>query len=40
MTFTYDNVYINNYGVVGGPYEKKGPLGAKMDMVYKDLYAG
>ena len=40
MTFTYDNVYINNYGVVGGPYEKKGPLGAKMDKVYKDLYAG
>ena len=40
MTFTYENVYINNYGVVGGPYEKEGPLGLKMDKVYKDLYDG
>lgn len=40
MTFTYDNVYINYYGVVGGPYEKEGPLGLKMDKIYKDFYAG
>lgn len=39
MTFSYDNVFINNYSVVGGPYEKKGPLGNKMDKTYKDLYA-
>lgn len=40
MTFTYDNVYINFYSTVGGPYEKKGPLGKKLDKVYTDLYAG
>lgn len=40
MTFTYDDVYINYYGAVGGPYEKDGPLGSKLDKVYKDLYMG
>ena len=40
MTFTYENVFVNNYSVVGGPYEKNGPLGNKMDKTYKDLYAG
>jgi len=40
MTFTYNNVFINSYAVVGGPYEKDGPLGMKMDKVYKNLYAG
>ena len=37
MTFSYDNVFINNYSVVGGPYEKKGPLGNKMDKTYKTV---
>lgn len=40
MTFTYDNVYINFYSTVGGPYEKKGPLGKSLDKVYTNLYAG
>jgi hypothetical protein len=25
MTFKYNNVYVNNYSTVVGPYEKKGP---------------
>lgn len=40
MTFTYDNVYVNNYSTVGGPYEKDGPLGKSLDKVYTNLYAG
>lgn len=40
MTFRYDDVYINNYSVVGGPYEKDGLLGDKLDKVYTNLYAG
>ena len=40
MTFTYDDVYINFYSTVGGPYEKKGPLGKSLDKLYTDLYAG
>ena len=40
MTFTYDNVFVNYYSTVGGPYEKKGPLGKSLDKVYTDLYAG
>ena len=39
MTFTYDDVYINNYATVGGPYEKDGPLGDNLDKVYTNLYA-
>ena len=40
MTFTYDDVYINFYSTVGGPYEKDGPLGKNLDKVYTNLYAG
>ena len=40
MTFTYDDVYINFYSTVGGPYEKDGPLGKSLDKVYTNLYAG
>ncbi len=40
MTYTYDNVFISNYSTVGGPYEKDGPLGEKLDKRYTDLYAG
>ncbi len=39
MTFTYDDVYINYYATVGGPYEKDGPLGPSLDKVYTNLYA-
>ena len=38
MTFKYDNVYVNNYSTVVGPYEKKGPLGNKFDKCYDDFY--
>lgn len=40
MTFFYENVYVNNYSTIGGPYEKKGPLGSKFDKSYDSLYAG
>ena len=40
MTFTYQDVYVSSYSTVGGPYEKKGPLGNKLDKTYKDLYMG
>jgi len=40
MTYTYDDVFISNYSAVGGPYEKDGPLGDKLDKRYTDLYAG
>lgn len=40
MTFTYNDVYINNYSTVGGPYEKRGPLGDSLDKTFNDLYAG
>ncbi len=40
MTFTYNNVYINETGLIAGPYEKKGPLGGTFDKVYDDLYFG
>ena len=40
MTFKYDDVYISNYSVVGGPYEKDGLLGDKLDKCYDNLYAG
>lgn len=39
MTYTYDDVYINNYATVGGPYEKDGPIGPSIDKVYTNLYA-
>lgn len=40
MTTKYNNVYINNWATVVGPYEKKGPLGAYFDKYYDDLYFG
>ncbi len=40
MTFKYNNVYVNNYSTVVGPYEKKGPLGNRFDKSYSDLYCG
>ncbi len=38
MTFKYDNVYINNWATVTGPYEKNGPFGNLFDKSYDDLY--
>ena len=40
MTFKYNNVYVNCYATVAGPYEKSGPLGNKFDKTYDDLYCG
>lgn len=40
MTFTYDNVYINETATLTGPYEKKGPLNHYYDKSYDDLYFG
>ncbi len=40
MTFKYNNVYVNGYSTVVGPYEKKGPLGDKFDKYYDDFYMG
>ena len=40
MTFTYQDVYVHSYSTIGGPYEKKGPLGHKLDRTYNDLYMG
>lgn len=38
MTFKYNNVYIEDFSTVTGPYEKKGPLGDCFDKSYDDLY--
>lgn len=40
MTFSFDNVYVDNTSCVVGPYEKKGPIGKKFDKCYDDLYIG
>ncbi len=40
MTFTYNNVYINETSLIAGPYEKKGPLGNTFNKTYDDLYFG
>lgn len=40
MTFKYNNVYVNNYSTVAGPYEKKGPLSNYFDKTYDDFYIG
>lgn len=40
MTYKYNNVYVNNFSTVVGPYEKKGNLGSKYDKCYDDLYCG
>ena len=34
----FNNVYINDFSTVVGPYEKKGPLGNRFDKSYDDLY--
>lgn len=38
MTFKFSKAYVNNMSTVGGPYEKKGPLGKNFDKTYDDLY--
>ena len=38
MTFTYENVYLNEVSTVVGPYEKKGPLKKYFDLTYDNLY--
>ena len=40
MTFTFDQVYIEETSTVCGPYEKKGPLRRYFDKTYDDLYIG
>ena len=40
MTYKYDNVYVNGFSSVVGPYEKKGPLSRGFDKSYDDLYMG
>ena len=40
MTFTYDNVYLEDVSTVAGPYEANGPLGRYFDKVCKDFYCG
>ena len=40
MTFTYNNVYIDDSSTVAGPYEKDGNFGAYFDKTYNDLYFG
>lgn len=38
MTEKYENIFINETSLVGGPYEKKGPLKKYFDKTYDDLY--
>lgn len=38
MTFKYNNVYVNGYSTIVGPYEYKGPLKEYYDAYCKDLY--
>ena len=40
MTFKYNNVYVEDTSTVVGPYEAKGPLQAKFDRIYDNLYCG
>ncbi len=40
MTFKYNDVYLNNYALVVGPMEAKGPLKDFFDKSYKDFYMG
>ena len=40
MTFTYKNTYLNETGIVAGPYEKRGPLTKYFDKTYDDFYFG
>ena len=38
MTFTYDDVYVQDTATIAGPYEKKGPLKKYFDKTFNDLY--
>ncbi|MDD6757287.1 MAG: stage V sporulation protein AD [bacterium] len=38
MTFTYNDVYIQDTATVAGPYEKKGPLKRYFDKTFDNLY--
>ena len=40
MTIKYDNVYVNETGVVAGKIEGEGPLYKYFDRVYDDYYIG
>ena len=40
VTFTFDEVYIEETSSVCGPYEKSGPLRRYFDKTYDDLYFG
>lgn len=40
MTYKYNDVYVNGFSTVVGPYEKKGPLARGFDKSYDDLYMG
>ena len=40
MTTKYENVYINTYSTIAGPYEEKGPFGKLYDKTYDNLYFG
>lgn len=40
MTFKYNNVYVNGYSTIVGPYEGKGPLKNLFDKICKDFYFG
>lgn len=40
MTFSFQNVYIEETSTVCGPYEKRGPLRRYFDKTYSDLYFG
>jgi len=40
QSITFNNVYIHQAAVAGGPKEKAGPLGSYFDKTYDDLYCG
>ena len=40
MTISFNNVYIKEKAVVGGPYIKDGPLKKYLDCTYDDFYDG
>lgn len=40
QSITFNNVYIHQAAVSGGPKEKSGPLGSYFDKTYDDLYCG
>lgn len=40
MTHQFQNVYIDSYSTVCGPYEADGPLRKNFDKIHQDLYCG